>query len=208
MRRSVSPACRGELRAQALREAGEVGRRVEQAVVEQLVEQQRVAGDELRRPARGADDARHALERVGLLGEQREVGGAAGDRLEQVDAARERRLGVGRARRRARQRRHQRVEAPARVVRQRGVALARAQRGEARMLGPGFGALASSPRTPLPKWRVTASPVAGELGREGGPAVEPHMRATRPRSSASSGRSWRCASSRYCRRCSTLRRNT
>jgi hypothetical protein len=46
-----------------------IRRRVEQPVVEQLVEQQRVAGDERRRPARGADDARDALQRLRMLRE-------------------------------------------------------------------------------------------------------------------------------------------
>ena len=58
-----------EARAQVRGEAREVGRRVEQAIVEQLVEQQRMARDELGRPARGADDPRHALQRVRMLGE-------------------------------------------------------------------------------------------------------------------------------------------
>ena len=129
-------AGRVQLRAQALRDQFQVKRRVEHPVVEQLVEQQRMAGDELRRPARRADDARHALERLGVLGEQREVGGAAGDRLDQVHAARKRRLRIRRRARGARQRRDQALEAALRLRRQRGIALAREQRGEARMIGP------------------------------------------------------------------------
>jgi hypothetical protein len=42
-------------------------RRVEHAVVEQLVEEQRMARDEPRCPARGADDARDAAERRRVL---------------------------------------------------------------------------------------------------------------------------------------------
>ncbi|MCD6044801.1 MAG: hypothetical protein K0R40_4404 [Burkholderiales bacterium] len=97
-----------------------------------------MARDEARRPARGADDARHALERLRVLGEERQVGGAAGDRLDEVDAARERRFPVGRRGRRARERRDQAVEAPLRVRRQQVVALARAQRLQARVGGPGL----------------------------------------------------------------------
>jgi hypothetical protein len=100
-----------ELYLEVFSEGRKIGGRVQQPVVEQLVEQQRVAGDELRRPARGADDARHALQRLGMLGEQREVGGAAGDRLDQVHAARQRGVGVGRSARRACQRRRQTLEA-------------------------------------------------------------------------------------------------
>ena len=116
----------------------QIGCRSEQPVVEQLVEQQRVARDEARRPARGADDARHALERLRVLGEEREVGGAAGDRLDEIDAAQERRLAIGRRRGRARERRDEAVEAPLRVRREQRIALARAQRFEARVRGPGL----------------------------------------------------------------------
>ena len=74
-----------------------------------------------------------------MLGEQREVGGAAGNRLDQVHAARQRRVRVGRGARRSRQRRRQALEAALGLGGQRGVALARAQRGQARMVRPWLG---------------------------------------------------------------------
>jgi len=119
----------GEQPLQRARELGPVGRRVQHAVVEQLVEQQRVPRDELGGPAGGGDHARDPLQRLRMLGEQREIRGAARDGLDQIEAARERRIGVGAARRRRGERRHERVHAPARLRRQQRIALA-ATRGE------------------------------------------------------------------------------
>ncbi len=103
----------GEAAARRRGESAGIRRLVEQAIVEQLIEQQGMPGDELGRPARRADDARDPLERVGMLGEQREIGGAARDRLEQRDSSHERRVRIGRCLGRARERRHDPVEAPA-----------------------------------------------------------------------------------------------
>ena len=127
---------RGEPGTQLSREGVELGRRVKQAIVEQLVEQQRMARHELGRPARGADDPRDALERLRILGQQGEVGGAARDRFDEIDAAGERRLRVGGGGGCLRERRHQRVEPAPGVGGERRVALAGAQRVETRMLGP------------------------------------------------------------------------
>ena len=103
----------GKPRAEHRAERGKIRRCVKHPVVEQLVEEQRMPGDELRRPARRADDPRHALECLRMLGEEREVGSTARDRLEECDAARERRLRIRRALRCLRQRRHDAIEASA-----------------------------------------------------------------------------------------------
>ena len=58
-----------EARSRECRERAGIGRFVQQPVVEQLVEEERVARNELGRPAGGADDARYALERLRMLGE-------------------------------------------------------------------------------------------------------------------------------------------
>ena len=57
------------------------------AVVQQFVEQDRVLGQERGGPAAGIDHADHALERVRIFGQQRQVGRTAPDRLEQVEQA-------------------------------------------------------------------------------------------------------------------------
>ncbi len=48
-----------------------------------------------------------------MLGEEREIGRAARNGFEQIDAAHQRRLGIRRALRGLRERRHHAVEAPA-----------------------------------------------------------------------------------------------
>ena len=127
----------GERLAQARFEARPVGRRVEQAVVEQLVEQQRVARDEFRRPARGADHLGDALECLGVLGKEREVGGAARDRLDEIQPPRERRIRVGGRRGSGGKRRDELVHPLARRFGELQVALARPEGGRARVRGPG-----------------------------------------------------------------------
>ena len=127
---------RGELGTQLSREGVEVRRRVKQSIVEQLVEQQRVARHELGRPARGADDPRDALERMRILGQQGEVGGAARDRFDEIDAAGERGLRIGGGGACACERRHQHVEPAPGLGRKRRVALTGAQCVETPMLGP------------------------------------------------------------------------
>ncbi len=83
---------RRHLAAQAGGELAPVGRLGHQARVEQLVEQDGMAREVLRGPARRREQLHHAAERLRLFGEQREVGGAAGDGLEEFQGAGDRGL--------------------------------------------------------------------------------------------------------------------
>jgi hypothetical protein len=96
-----------------------------------------VARDVVGRPGRGAEDAGNALQRLRVLRKQREVGGAARHRLDEVDAARKRRAGIRGRRRGLRQQGHHALHAPLRILGKQGVALARAQLLRARVLRPG-----------------------------------------------------------------------
>ena len=107
------------------RERRPVGRGVEHAVVEQLVEQQRMARDVICAAQLEAPTMRATRSSaIGMLGEQREVGARGGDRLDEIEAAGERGVGIRRVGRDRGQRGHQGVEAAARIGRQQRVALA------------------------------------------------------------------------------------
>ena len=100
--------------------------------IEQFVEQHRVALQVVGRPARSADQLRHLLQRLRVLLQQRQIGGAAADGFEQVEAARQRRVRVRRRGGGLDHARHQRIEALADRLRHLLVAAAAARmRGEA-----------------------------------------------------------------------------
>ncbi len=61
-----------------------VGRRGQRAIVQQFVEQQRMAGQVLGRPVAGAHHPDHPLERLRIFGQESQVGGAARDGLEKI----------------------------------------------------------------------------------------------------------------------------
>ena len=187
IRRSVSPALRASRARRRRAKRGEVGRRIEHAVVQQLIQQQRMAGDELRRPARGADDARDALERLGMLGEEREVGGAAGDRLEQRRCRARASLPGRRARCRPRERRHHARRGgganPRAARRSAGSRAARrAADAPARRSALGCARSAKMPRNAASP-PARCAPSSAEKACQ---AAKPSSRARRPRSSASS----------------------
>jgi hypothetical protein len=92
-------------------DAAPVGQHVEQARVEQFVEQDGVALQVVGGPARTADQFRHLAQRLRILLQQGQVGRAARDGFEQVEAARQRRVGVGHLGRGLDQLRHQGIEA-------------------------------------------------------------------------------------------------
>ena len=102
--RSVSPSWRASCGAQAGAEFLPVRRRVERARVEQLVQQQRVARDVGRGPARCGQQLHHLFQRLRVFVEQRQIGAAPADGLEQVERARERGFGRASPWRRARSR--------------------------------------------------------------------------------------------------------
>nr|GFD61156.1 hypothetical protein [Tanacetum cinerariifolium] len=57
------------------------------AVIQQFVEQDRVLGQEGGGPAAGIDHAQHAVQCVRVFGQQRQVGRAARDCLEEIEQA-------------------------------------------------------------------------------------------------------------------------
>ena len=148
MRRSVSSCAAASCRFQALRERDPVRRRVSSRGVEQLVEQDRVAREVFGGPARGADHARDAHRAPGVLGEEREVRAAARDRLDEIRCPRQaspRASGVAGAARASAG--HQAIAPAARLLRQRRVALARAQRASRGCCGQRRGGALGSANT-------------------------------------------------------------
>ncbi len=113
-----------------LAESAPVGRHFQQARVEQFVEQDRVVQQVIRRPGRGAGDARHLFEALRILMQQGEVGRTAADGLEQVEQARQGFVAVGCRRSGLDGARHQRIEAAFRMVAHLQVATAGADGGE------------------------------------------------------------------------------
>ncbi len=71
------------------REGGPVGGGLQGALVQHFVEQDRVLGQVFGGPVAGIDHADHALQRVRVFGQQRQIGGAARDRLEEIQQAAE-----------------------------------------------------------------------------------------------------------------------
>ena len=90
-----------------------VGLHVDMAVVEQFVEQDRMACEVVRGPARGAHQVGHALECLRILLQQRQIGAAAADCLDQFEAASQRLFRVLRGGGDLDETWHQRVQSPA-----------------------------------------------------------------------------------------------
>ncbi|MDR8957294.1 hypothetical protein FEP76_05822 [Burkholderia multivorans] len=80
----------GQARAQRVLERRPVERACNRFVVEQFVEQLRVADQIAAAPARRAEHRQHAVERGRIFGQQRQVDAAPADRLEQVEQAHDR----------------------------------------------------------------------------------------------------------------------
>ncbi|CAM5204190.1 hypothetical protein CDEF62S_04319 [Castellaniella defragrans] len=85
VRLSVRQHAGVQVGAQLLGQCRKVGRLHEAAPFDQAVEQQRVAGQVLRRPGAGAHDAGHTGQGFGVFGEQRQVGAALRDVFHQVE---------------------------------------------------------------------------------------------------------------------------
>ena len=120
-----------ELPPQVPGEFAPVQRRMQKARVEQLVEQYRMPVEELGRPARGAHQGGKPFQGLGMLVEEGKIGGAPADGLDQVHAARERRIRIPASRRLLDHARHERVEAFAARLRQVPVAACGANRVQA-----------------------------------------------------------------------------
>ncbi len=123
------------LLGELLAEARPVGRHLQDARIEQFVEQDRVAQQVVGRPGRGAGDLRDLFERLRILQQQREIGGAAADRFEQVEHARQRLVRIGHRRRRLDDARHEGVEARPGLLAHLLVAQAAADRAKPRAEG-------------------------------------------------------------------------
>ena len=84
----------GQAAPEFLAEFRPVGGDVIEARIEQFVEQQRVAAKVVGGPRRGADHVGDAAQRHRILLQQRQVGAAAADGFDEVQAARQRRVRV------------------------------------------------------------------------------------------------------------------
>ena len=153
-----------------------------------------MAREVVRRPARARQDLGHLRERIGDLDEQREIGGAAADRLDEVEAAAERDVRGGAPLARAGPRagvdqaRHELVEAVAARRRQLQVAAARPQRAQARERLARRRRSPSLARSPS---AASSSSVPSHTGAAG--FGSPRRRRTRSRNGASRSRAPRRA---------------
>ena len=141
-----------QARREFLGELRPIGQRLEDARVEQFVEQERMCGDLPCQVVAHAAGLHQPLERLGVLVEEREIGGTPADRLDDAHEPREH----GQARPRA----------PASTARD-GVEDARQERGEAspaEFVEPaGSRPTAGARATRAPRLRVRRVPRAGRL---------------------------------------------
>jgi hypothetical protein len=85
--RSMSSTCRARRAVQILAETLPVGADIKDARIEQFVEQNRVPGQVVGRPRRAADQFGELHQRLRILLQQRQIGAAPADRIEEIEAA-------------------------------------------------------------------------------------------------------------------------